>query len=78
MVESYQLDVGIASCSGDGGIVINQSSGVSCEFDAGGMVYYTSGENGECTFNPDNPNDFDDDYCYHGMNNGLGVSFISS
>lgn len=74
MVESYQLDVGIASCSGDGGIVIQYAED-NCYYNAGGMIYYA---NESCDFNPNEPNDFGDDYCYHGLNNGLGLPFFSS
>ena len=73
--ESFQLDTGVAACSDDG-ISINKNE-LDCEFDAGGLVYFTN-SNTDCNFDAVNPGDFDDKLCYHGYNNHLGVIFISS
>lgn len=73
VIESFQLDVGVASCTG--GINIHKSER-ECEFDAGGMLYFTTG-NADCNFDAVNPNEFGDDLCYHGYNSG-GLIFISS
>ncbi len=76
--ESFQLDTGVAACS-DGGqnaVVINKNE-KDCEFDAGGLVYFTNGNN-DCNFDAVSPGDFGDKLCYHGYNNGMGLIFISS
>ena len=78
VIESFQLDTGVAACS-DGGqnaVVINKSE-YDCEFDAGGLIYFT-GENDDCNFDAVSPGDFGDKLCYHGYNNEMGLIFISS
>lgn len=78
VIESFQLDTGIAACSdgGDNAVVINKNQ-LDCEFDAGGMIFFTKG-NDDCNYDAVSPGDFDDKECYHGYNNGLGLIFIAS
>lgn len=78
VIESFQLDTGIAACSdgGDNAVVINKNQ-LDCEFDAGGMIYFTKG-NDDCNYDAVSPGDFSDKECYHGYNNGLGLIFIAS
>ena len=72
VIESFQLDAGVAACEG---INIHKAES-ECEFDAGSMVYFTS-TNLDCNFDAVNPNEFGDDLCYHGYNSG-GLTFIAS
>ena len=78
VIESFQLDTGIAACSdgGENAVVINKNQ-LDCEFDAGGMIYFTKG-NDDCNYDAVSPGDFGDKECYHGYNNDLGLIFIAS
>lgn len=71
VIESFQLDVGIAACD----VSIHKSE-YECEYEAGSMVFFTE-ENMDCNYDVVNPNDFGDKECYHGYNSG-GVIFIAS
>ena len=74
VIESFQLDTGVASCSGDGGIAIGYNE-LGCEFPAGGPVYFTAG-NLDCTTDVVNGDDFGNKVCYHGYLSG--IIFIAS
>lgn len=77
--ESFQLDTSVASCTGDGGIPIGRTQ-ESCYFVAADAVYFMSG-NEYCNtdvVNDPNPSDPNDTFCYHGYNNIMGATFISS
>lgn len=77
-VESFQLDVAVASCSGDGAISLSYGE-KSCNFDAGSMIYFTDGNSAGCNFDAVNPNEFGDAICYHGYNSNIpGIMFIAS
>lgn len=76
VIESFQLDTGVASCTGDGGYAIGYSQD-SCEYPAGTAIYFTAG-NKDCTVDVVNPNEFGDNLCYHGYNNIANIIFIAS
>lgn len=77
-VESFQLDVAVASCSGENAVVLNYSE-KSCNFAAGSMIYFTEGNSAGCNFDAVNPNEFGDAICYHGYNSSIpSIMFIAS
>lgn len=75
LMESFQLDVGVAACDGIEAIPIHKSE-MECHFDAGDMIYFAA-ENASCNYDPVNPNEWGDSECYHGYNSG-GITFFSS
>lgn len=75
VIESFQLDTGVAACS-DGGYSIGRTE-YDCEYGAGSAVFFVN-TNSDCVIDIVNPNDFGDKLCYHGYNNPYDIIFISS
>ncbi|MCD7946470.1 MAG: hypothetical protein LUF81_07695 [Clostridiales bacterium] len=75
IVETFQVDTGIASCSGDGGYALGRSS-ASCYADENAAFDFFA--DGACTVDIENTDDdLNNKICYHGPL-GTGVTFIYS
>ena len=73
IIESYQLDMNIASCSGDGKQPIGLTQD-TCTYNHGGPVYFSD----NCPDDIVNPIEPGDGFCYHGFNAGFGDIFFAS
>ncbi len=73
IVEAFQLDSDIASCSGDGGVSINQYLN-NCMLD--GAMYFASFCDEEGGSDVTNPNDSYDTICYQTVQGD--TTFLSS
>lgn len=75
VIESFQLDTGVAACS-DNGYSIGRTE-YDCEYGSGSAVFFVDA-NSDCVIDIVNPNEFNDKLCYHGYNNPAHIIFISS
>ncbi len=63
LVESFQLDTAIASCTSDGGMALGKYlSNCTLEEEMPGIGYFGPA----CVYDARNPNDPNDTICYHG------------
>ncbi len=68
LVESFQLDTAIASCTSDGGMALGKylSNCVLTEGEFAGLNIFAEGCEKEGLVNVTNPNDPNDTVCYQG------------